>query len=45
MQHATNPICRACRNAYNSVNGRYCLTLARMVEYADVPPCNKTIQQ
>lgn len=39
MQHHANPTCLACRKAYNQINGRYCLPLARIVEYAAVPPC------
>lgn len=36
-----NPICNACREAYNGVNGKRCLKLNQYVEYSQTPICNE----
>lgn len=39
MSNDCNPICAACPNAYNTVNGRRCMKLNRNVEYSKAPMC------
>lgn len=38
-----NPICKACKEAWETINGRYCGKLKRKVEYTidRKPPCQE----
>ena len=40
--HKVNPYCAQCHIARNSINGRYCPTLKRYVQYDPVPMCDQT---
>lgn len=35
----TNPICQACPQSYNTINGRYCNKAHRYVQYNKEPVC------
>lgn len=37
--------CLTYQQAYESLNGRYCNTLRRMVEYSHTPPCERTANE
>ena len=39
MKSRTNIYCALCIKARNMLNGRYCTSLHRYVEYAKQPPC------
>ncbi len=36
----TNQFCNSCKQAYNAINGRYCILLDRYVERRSIPPCS-----
>jgi len=33
--------CKTCAAAWNTLNGRYCGPLKKIVEYCVIPPCNR----
>lgn len=39
MSNYTNEKCKACAEAYEGINGRFCTKLNHYVEYAQAAPC------
>ncbi len=41
MKTRTNIHCACCSLGINAINGRYCSSVKRYVEYAVIPPCRE----